>query len=138
MGMDFTDLVLGPCMNAFAVPITVAPAKSMPGQPIYGSQPGKPLRGIWSSKPVVIETSTGYHSTNQPTLGIRLADFDALGKAYPEQGDFLSLDGDAAGICWQVIDPKPDGQGGAELELRLVRGRLAQAASDPAVANSTS
>ena len=138
MGMDFTDLVLGPCMNAFAVPITVAPARSMPGQPIYGSQPGKPLRGIWSSKPVIIETATGYHSTNQPTLGIRLADFDALGKAYPEQGDFLSLDGDAAGICWQVVDPKPDGQGGAELELRLVRGRLAQAASDPAAASSTS
>ncbi len=130
--MDFSDLVLGPCMNAFAIPITVAPAKSMPGQMIYGSQPGKPLRGIWSSKPVVIETSTGYHSTNQPVLGIRLADFDALGKAYPEQGDFLSLANDVGGICWEIVDPKPDGQGGAELDLRIVRGTLAQAASDPA------
>jgi hypothetical protein len=135
--MDFSGLVLGPCMNAFAVPITVAPAKSMPGAPIYGSQPGKPLRGIWSSKPVVIETSTGYHSTNQPVLGIRLADFDAIGKAYPEQGDFLSLAGDVAGICWQVVDAEPDGQGGAELKLRMVKGKLAQAASDPAAVTST-
>jgi hypothetical protein len=127
MGMDFSDLVLGPCMNAFAVPVTVAPAKSMPGQPIYGG-----VRGIWSSKPVVIETSTGYHSTNQPVLGIRLGDFDVLCKRYPEQGDFLSLVGDVKGICWQVVDAKPDGQGGAELELRIVRGSLAQAASDPA------
>jgi hypothetical protein len=129
MPINFSDLVLGPCMIAFAVPVTVAPAKSMPGQPIYGG-----VRGSWSSKPVVIETSTGYHSTNQPTLGIRLADFDAIGKAYPEQGDFLSLDNDVAGICWEVVDPKPDGQGGAELELRIVRGTLAQAASDPAAA----
>ena len=128
MGIDFSDLVLGPCMDTFAVPITVAPAKSMPGQPIYGG-----VRGIWSSKPVLIETATGYHSTNQPTLGIRLADFDAIGKSYPEKADFLSLDSDPAGVCWIVVDPKPDGQGGAELELRIVRGKLAQAASDPAV-----
>jgi hypothetical protein len=135
--MNFSDLVLGPCMNAFGVPITVAPVKSMPGQRIYGSQPDKPLRGVWSSKPVVIETSTGYHSTNQPILGIRLADFDAIGKAYIEQGDFLSLDGDVAGISWEVVDIKPDGQGGAEMELRLVRGKLATAASDPAAVTSS-
>jgi hypothetical protein len=138
MGMDFPDLVLGPCMDAFAVPITVAPARSMPGQPIYGSQPNLPIRGVWSSKPVVIETSTGFHSTNQPTLGIRLADFDAAAKAYPEQGDFLSLDGDPKGICWEVTDVNPDGQGGAEMPLRSVRGRLAQAASDPAAVVPTS
>jgi hypothetical protein len=130
--VDFTDLVLGPCMDAFAIPMTVAPAKSMPGQPIYGSQPGKPVRGIWSSKPVVVETSTGYHSTNQPTLGIRLKEFDAIGKRYPEQGDFLSLSNDVAGICWLVADITPDGQGGAEMPLRIVRGTLAQASSDPA------
>jgi hypothetical protein len=88
---------------------------------------------VWSSKPVLIETSTGYHSTNQPTLGIRLADWDAIGKRYPEKADFLSLDGDPAGICWIIVDPKPDGQGGAELELRIVRGKLAEASSDPAV-----
>lgn len=137
MGMDFPDLVLGPCMNTFAVPITIAPAASMPGQPIYGSQPNKPVRGIWSSKPVVIETATGYHSTNQPVLGIRLADFDAIGKAYPEQKDFLSLDGDVRGICWEVVDITPDGQGGAEMQLRIVRGKLAQAASDPAAVTSS-
>lgn len=129
--MDFSALVLGPCMDAFGLAITVAPAKSQPGAPIYGSQPGKPLRGIWTTKPVVIETSTGFHSTNQPELGIRLADFDAIGQAYPGQSDFLSLDGDPAGICWEVTDAQPDGQGGSTLMLRLVRGKLADATSDP-------
>lgn len=124
-------------MNTFAIPMTVAPAKSMPGQPMYGSQPGKPIRGIWSSKPIVVETSTGYHSTNQPVLGIMLADFDRSGKAYPEQGDFLSLDNDVAGVCWLVMDVNPDGQGGADMPLRIVRGKLAQAASDPAPAISS-
>ena len=130
--MDFSDLVLGPCMNTFAVPITIAPAASMPGAPIYGG-----VRGIWSSKPVVIETGTGYHSTNEPVLGIRLADWDAIGKAYPEQKDFLSLDGDVRAICWEVVDITPDGQGGAEMQLRIVRGKLAQAMSDPAAVTST-
>lgn len=128
MSIDFSDLVLVPCMDTFAVPITVAPAVSQPGAPVYSG-----VRGIWTSKPVIFETATGFHSTNQPTLGIRLADWDALALPYPVQRDFLSLGGDPAGICWEVMDLKPDGQGGAEVELRMVRGRLQQAASDAAI-----
>jgi hypothetical protein len=129
MAIDFSDLVLGPCMDAFAIPVTVAPAKSAPGKPFYSG-----VRGSWSVKPVLIETATGFHSTNQPTLGIRLADWDAVGQAYPEQRDILSLDNDPAGICWEVTDAQPDGQGGADIQVRMVRGSLRQAASDAAAA----
>jgi hypothetical protein len=132
MAIDFADLVLGPCMDAFAIPITVAPAKSQPGAPFYSG-----VRGSWSVKPVLIETGTGFHSTNQPTLGIRLADWDVAKKPYPEQRDFLSLDGDPAGICWEVKDIQPDGQGGADIQVAMVRGSLKQASSDPAAAIST-
>lgn len=133
MSVDFTDLVLGPCMDAFAVAVTVAPAKSNPGAPFYSG-----VRGVWASKPVVIETGTGFHSTNQPTLGIRLADWYAVGQAYPVQGDFIAVASDPANISWEVMDVKPDGQGGADMELRMVRGSLPQASSDPVPAQPQS
>ena len=129
--MDFPDLVLGPCMDAFALAVTVAPAKSQPGAPFYSG-----VRGVWASKPVVIETGTGFHSTNQPTLGIRLADWDAIGQPYPAQGDFISVANDPASISWEVMDIRPDGQGGADMELRRVLGSLQQASSDPVPAKS--
>ena len=130
MPIDFPRLVLGPAMKTFAIRVTIAPAASRPGAAAYC------IRGIWSSKPIVIETGTGFHSTNQPTLGIRLADFDEIGQAYPMQRDFLSLQDDPAGICWEITDAKPDGQGGSELELRIVKGTLAEAASDAAAAQT--
>ncbi len=103
--IDFGALVLGPAMAAFGQPITVTPVVSQPGAPAYQA------RGSFSFKPVQIPLNDGtYHSTNQPALGIRLADFAVAPKqddtVVMQQGKFV------------IADIVPDGQGGADIMLR--------------------
>ncbi len=107
--MDFSSLVLAPAMAVFAQPITVTPVASQPGAPAY------PARGSWSWKPAEEELPDGtYHSTNQPALGIRLADFAVP----PKQNDTVVT----AQGAFTIIDVVPDGQGGADLKLRQTDG----------------
>ncbi len=107
--IDFSALVLGPAMAAFGQPMTVTPVVSQPGAPAYSA------RGSWSWKPVQEELPDGtYHSTNQPAIGIRLADFAVP----PKQDDTLVM----AQGAFTIIDVVPDGQGGADLKLRQTNG----------------
>jgi hypothetical protein len=115
MAVDFSSLVLGPCIGTFGIPITLTPVRSNPGAAAYGG-----VSGVWDEAPVIIETAAGYHSTNEPKLGIRLADWDALGQPRPKQGDMIDT-GDPRYGAWEIIDPIPDGQGGATLKLRGVQ-----------------
>jgi hypothetical protein len=102
--IDF-DLVLAPAMAAFAQSITLTPTVSQPGAPAYAA------RGVFDFKAVEIPLDDGtFHSTNQPTLGIRLADYAVA----PKQGDLLSMPQGN----YQIADVVPDGQGGADLLLR--------------------
>ena len=111
--IDFSALVLGPAMATFGQPITVSPVASRPGQPAYSTKPdGTPLTGVYASKPVQIPLEDGtYHSTVQPTLGIRLADFAVA----PMQDDTVVV---GALGTFAIADITPDGQGGADLVLR--------------------
>ncbi len=100
-------------MAVFGQPIKVTPLASQPGRPAYGTKPdGSPLTGVYASKPVQIPLDNGtYHSTVQPTLGIRLADFTVA----PMQDDTIAV---GSLGTFAVADIIPDGQGGADLMLR--------------------
>ena len=118
--IDFAALVLGPAMDAFGRPITVTPTKSQPGAPAYATTvAGAALTGVYASKKVEIQLENGlFHSTVQPTLGLRLADFAVP----PRQGDLVTIP--ASGLspalgAFAFADISPDGQGGADCELRL-------------------
>jgi hypothetical protein len=120
--MDFSALVLAPCMEVFATSIAVTPLKSQPGAAPYSSVTFpdgtvRGIRGVWASKPVVVETAEGYHSTTQPSLGIRDAEFLVPLK----QGDRLVVS-DFPTMVFEVFDTNPDGQGGTDLKLRLIAG----------------
>lgn len=112
--IDFSALVLGPAMATFGQPITVTPTASQPGALAYSTKPDgiSPLTGVYASKPVQIPLENGtYHSTVQPTLGIRLADFAVA----PMQDDTVVI---GALGKFLIVDVNPDGQGGADCPLR--------------------
>ena len=103
--IDFDALVLGPAMAAFGQPIMLTPVKSQPGVAAYAA------RGVYTSKPIQIQLEDGgYHSTVQPTLGIRLGEFATA----PMQGDRIGMPQGN----FEIADVLPDGQGGADLVLR--------------------
>lgn len=105
--IDFAGLVLGPAMAVFGQPATFTPTVSQPSALPYAG------RGVFDFKAVEIPLEDGsYHSTNQPTLGVRLADFSVV----PKQGDSVAL----AGATYEIVDVIPDGQGKADLMLRRV------------------
>jgi len=108
MPVDFDKLVLGPAMAAFGRPVTFDPVKSQPGAPVFE------VLGVFDNEHVEVEEIGGevYHSTVQPTLGVKLSDFTVP----PEQGDRPTIDG----VVYEVQDPQPDGQGGAKLILKEV------------------
>ena len=105
MGIDWSDLVLGPLEDTFAVPITVTPTKSLPGQSTYAA------RGIWTSRTVEIPMDDGtVIRSNDMSVGIRIAEFPAL----PAKNDGLSVNGSN----YTIYDVQLDGQGGAKLIVK--------------------
>ncbi len=118
--MDWSSLVLSPAMLVFGQPITLAPVASQPGKPAYAAQ------GVYASKAVQIPLEDGgYHSTVQPTLGIRLADYAVA----PMQGDTIAIPALGA---FEVVDIIPDGQGGADVVLRALAAPAATNLQDGA------
>ena len=100
-------------MATFGQPITVTPVVSQPGKPAYSTKADgiSQLTGIYASKPVQIRLNNGdIHSTVQPSLGIRLADFAVA----PMQGDTVAT----TSGTFEIADINPDGQGGADCPLR--------------------
>lgn len=103
--MDFASLVLGPAMAVFSDPIVFTPTVSQPGVAAF------PARGVYAVKQVTVRLEDGGIFTDQqPTLGIKLADYPVP----PVQGDSFVR----AGVTWNVWDVQPDGQGGADLVLK--------------------
>lgn len=112
--IDFDALVLGPCQEAFARPITITPLASQPGQPAYGA------RGIWSARPVNIGLEEGSVMVSQDlTLGIRRNELAVMIK----QGDSIEIDAymslPRVGVC-DIDRLNLDGQGDVQLVLKVI------------------
>ena len=120
MPVNFANLVLRPCEDTFAIPITIDPVASRPGGVPYD------MRGIWTSKAFEVMSMDGaVLSDHQTTLGIRLADIDDGGPP-PAARDIVTVTPPAE---WEwgwpdqrfiVDDFRIDGQGGAVMQLRKV------------------
>jgi hypothetical protein len=121
MPVDFSGLTLLSCENAFAIPITVDPVVSQPGKGAYQN------RGIWDVRHIDVMLEQGMISTRNITLGIRLAEYP---DPPPAQGDYVlmvtsilfTIPGVPLGtaLSLKVDDVRPDGQGGAYLNLKRV------------------
>jgi hypothetical protein len=116
--IDFSALVLAPCMEVFAAPVVVTPRVSQPQAPAYSA------RGVWTIKPFDIVTENGgVLSDRDIRLGIRLADF----VIEPVEGDWittetanlpLGYDTSLVVVDFVIDDVTPDGQGGAVLTVK--------------------
>ena len=106
--MDFSGLVLAPCMAVFGEPFTIRPLVSQKSNPVpYEAQ------GIYREQPVDVPMADGtIFSSIEKTLGVRLADFPVE----PLQGDQIVF----RGTRYNVEDADPDGQGGTLLSLRAL------------------
>ncbi len=108
MPVDFSSLVLAPCMATFAIPITVTPTVSQPGAQGYAAQ------GIWDVREVDVVLEDGSTLASKTYIvGIRLAEYAVA----PRNGDGIVINGNN-----YIIDQmRPDGQGGARLVLKALQ-----------------
>jgi len=117
MPVNFSNLVLKPCMDVFAVPVQIDPVSSRPGEPPYAA------RLIYTTRSFPVQSIDGaVLSDQQTTLGFRFDDFD--GPA-PEPRDILIFEDSqvaAHGVSGRyVIDDRTiDGQGGGVLSFHQV------------------
>ncbi|MBF0305774.1 MAG: hypothetical protein HQL41_09020 [Alphaproteobacteria bacterium] len=105
--VDFDALVLGPAMGVFGGTAMFTPGGGAP----------MPVTGVFDAVHRLVEVDMGQNasgtlavSSTAPAFGIRLKDFPAA----PEQGDGLRW----GGVDYQIVDIRPDGQGGAQLILQ--------------------
>lgn len=105
MPIDFDALVLGPCMDTFAEPITVDPLASQPGVTPYAAQ------GIFSSRPYDVMLDDGSSYQDQlTTIGVQISQFAVP----PTAKDIITV----RGVQYLAADAQKDGQGGLVLTLR--------------------
>lgn len=105
--MDFDALVLGACMDTFAVDISVLPLQSQPSVAPYAA------RGVWTVRNVDIAVEgEGILSGQNRVLGVRLSEFAVV----PVPGDRVTVQGNP----YLIDDVDEDGQGGAEWALKMV------------------
>lgn len=122
MSIDLSALVLGPCMDAWAKPVTVTPVKSQPTASPFG------MRGVWTVDNINLVADNGTpFSSRTIKFGIKL---DELSVPLV-QGDYLTTlasdlpmgylkDIYAPGtkVDFVVDNDQPDGQGGTVLILK--------------------
>ena len=105
MPIDFDALVLGPCMDTFAEPITVDPLASQPSAPPYTAQ------GIFSSAPYDVPLADGtLYQDQRTTIGMQISQFSVP----PTAKDLITV----RGVQYIAADAQADGQGGLTLTLR--------------------
>ena len=105
MAIDFADLVLGPAMATFAIPVTITPTVSQPSAAAYSAQ------GIWTVQDVDVLLEDGSTIASKSYwLGIALGEFTIA----PIKGDGVTLNGNG----YLIDQVRPDGQGGAKLVLK--------------------
>lgn len=112
--IDFDALVLAPCMNVFARPITVFPVRSQPAGSAYQA------RGSWHARPVDVIADEGQVISSETyTLGIREKEFSVP----IVQGDRIEIPAyqTLARVGLFVVDDADvDGQGGTTLTLKMI------------------
>ena len=114
MTVDFSHMVLVPCMTTFALPVVIDPLASQPGMPSYTAG------GIFTRRPTQVLTEAGVvFSDHETTLGIRDEEFAGM----PFVNGLLTFP--AVGLIpalgmFEVADVKNDGQGGSTLVLQVM------------------
>ena len=112
--IDFDSLVLSPCQDIFARPVTVTPLKSQPGQPAYAA------RGVWKAPTANVGLEDGSIMVSQDmTIGVRRVEFAVM----VVEGDKIEIDAflslSRVGIC--TIDRvNGDGIGDAQIVLKKI------------------
>ncbi|GGC90387.1 head-tail joining protein [Chelatococcus reniformis] len=82
MAIDFDTLVLGPCMNAFAVDALLLQRVSAPGAP------AAPIRGVYTLTPQdIVDDFGGSQRADGYTFGVRVSEF---GNPAVTRGDQIS------------------------------------------------
>lgn len=105
MALDFAGLVLRPAMMAFSrAVVATAPG----GDPFTA-------RGDFRNEAAEVETVEGYHSTTEPVLRVRLADWTD-----PPVQDMTLVIAGVDGVAFTIDDVQPDGEGGARLLLKKI------------------
>jgi hypothetical protein len=112
MAVNFSTMVKLPCQDMFAVPITVTPIASQPGEPAYSR------RGIFNTGAVDVAMTDGSVFSDQQTiLDVRDVEFAVV----PMQGDLINIPFDCNGAplgTFEVTDADKDGGGQTTLSLR--------------------
>lgn len=122
MGIDFNNLVLGPCMDAFYKSCLVTPVKSQPMAIPY------PARGVWTTDNINVATDDGgSFSSRVLKYGIKIDEF----MIPPVQHDVLTFKvsdlpmgylrdalNPTATVDFLIDNDQPDGQGGSTLILK--------------------
>jgi len=115
MSVNFSTMAKLACQDMFAVPVTVTPYKSQPGQPAYTN------RGIFDTGSQDVPMMDGAILSDQRTiLDVRDAEY---GGVPPLQGDQIDIPLDcngAPGGLFEVIDATKDGGGQTTLTLRKI------------------
>jgi hypothetical protein len=112
--IDWDTLLIGPCMNAFAEPVTYTPAGGAPYQitgvfdRAYLEQ--LPFGGGGGQEPLGFG-SAGNITAARPVLGVQLSQF----AQEPAQDDTVLIP--SVGIAYTVKEVQPDGHGWALLLL---------------------
>ncbi len=114
------DGVLEAAMAAFGTRIRYAPkGAGRPAGPFTQQPDGAALTGVYDARHALIEMNSDGApiSTTTPVLGVRLSVMPVA----PLAGDEVTiLEGRDAGMLYRVVDPQPDGNGGAKLILEKV------------------
>jgi hypothetical protein len=105
MGIDWDHVVLAPCMDQFANPVTITPVKSQPGAPPFTT------RCVWEVMANTIIQEDGTELvTSRYVMGFRIAELPARLLA----GDQATLDG----LVYTLNDFVYDGQGGVRWNVK--------------------
>lgn len=106
MGVDWSNVVLKPCQDAFGIPVVVDPRRSRREAPIPYT-----ARGIWTQREsnIVLEGS-GLLSDLITTLDVRIAEFTIP----PVAQDYVVVNG----IEYFIDDVQDDGQGNRRCTLK--------------------
>lgn len=113
MPINFSALVLAPCMSTFAPTMEVDPVSSRPGAAKYSA------RGIFTTAEYDIPTQEGIVSDRKSTIGVRIEEFTSHPTdpgPPPAARDRLVFEGRK----YMIDDTADDGQGHLKLEIRLI------------------
>lgn len=99
--IDFDELVLGPCLDAFGQTVTFTPAEGDEAEITAIFQDGYQHMAQMPDGPAIISSN--------PMLGCRAADFDTE----PARDDVFTV----AGTAYRVVEANADGVGHLKIEL---------------------